>query len=492
MLSTIYRRIYHYHLKKCGGTTFNRWLDTLTDHHRRCNPAWIGSWLLGDPDAEAASADHSDDEAVGRAIFHWTDVVHGHAMVLPYAPEDTFSFTVLRDPEQRLISQVADWRRLQPHDTATEAPAIAALILDAPRLSLRELLDQYGHGKGRVLLDNYLTRALAAVRMGHDVLRAADPSTLLDAALESLERDFHLVALTESMDLARNALCALLGLPPAGVVHRLNMTERPRDADPEAIEAEAILRDLTRTDRIVYDRARALFAERHEALARRYDCAAFEDRFASGLLAGMRGRHSAGTTRYSVCLPIMGHGFHGRDGERSADCAVWTGPDPHTTLYIPAPRDMQVSLFVWIRGYVLPWQRERLWVWVDGQLAVHRFEHADGYADLLVVDASTTRDFVRLDIEVGETLTSDQAGAPEFDERRRGISFDSYGWRLVRSLPVSQPPARSRSSREAPGPSTSHGSCDRHADAPTADAATPSDPCGSASQTERVLETDPA
>ena len=30
MLTGKYRRIYHYHLKKCGGTTLNRWLDTLT------------------------------------------------------------------------------------------------------------------------------------------------------------------------------------------------------------------------------------------------------------------------------------------------------------------------------------------------------------------------------------------------------------------------------------------------------------------------------
>ena len=439
MLSAKYRRIHHYHLKKCGGSTLNRWLDTLTDDGRACDPAWIGSWLLGDPDHVTDVAQMQADVLAGHALFHWSDVVHTHAPIRPYAPEGTFCFTLLRDPVDRLVSQVADWRRLLPDDSITEPPAIQAMIQDAGRLPLRAFLLQYGPGAGRLQLDNYMTRALAAARAGREGRYTGDAAVLLDDALAGMESDYDLVGLTEAFDPSRNALCAAVGLPPVRDIHRMNVTKRLREADPEVADAADVLNKLTRLDRLVYARAKALFRDRYEAKARSYDTANFEATSASGLLKGLRGSHCGGTARYSVRSPLTGAGIHGRDSAGTAQCAVWTGPETTTTLYVPVPPHMQLSLMVWIRGYAARRQREHLWIKVDGRPAVHRFEPLEGYADLLLVDACSTRDFVRLEIEVGETLTSAEAGCADRDDRKRGISFDSYGWRLVRPTGRTQP-----------------------------------------------------
>ena len=54
---------------------------------------------------------------------------------------------------------------------------------------------------------------------------------------------------------------------------------------------------------------------------------------------------------------------------------------------------------------------------------------APNHHDLLTVEARSNGDFVRLDIDIDETLCSGELGLDGYDSRLRGISFDSYGWR---------------------------------------------------------------
>ncbi|HBK06753.1 MAG TPA: hypothetical protein DDZ81_12925 [Acetobacteraceae bacterium] len=432
MLPGKYARIYHYHLKKCGGSTLNRWLDSLTSDDRTFDPTWQSSWLLGDWRTEMNIFPSASDTATQHALFHWADVVHSHAALRRFAPPGTLCFTILRDPVERVASQIADWRRLVPADTVAEPDSIRELGADAGRLPIRTFLERYWNREGRMQLDNYLTRSLAAGRIGRQVLRAENAETLLDVALDILEQDYDLVGLLEEFDISRNALCAIAGLPPARPIATLNVSRPDRTIDPEIEDARDILQEATRVDRIVYQRARALFDDRYRTLGETYDARTFERDHASRLLGHLKGGHRDGATRYSVRAPLIGSGFHGRDRAGEPVCAVWTGPETTATLYIPTPPDMQVSLLVWIRGYAADRQREQLRVRVDGHPAVHHLTPCRGYADLLTVDACSVRDFVRLEIELDETVDAMQAGCEGFDDRKRGISFDAYGWRPLR------------------------------------------------------------
>ena len=191
-----------------------------------------------------------------------------------------------------------------------------------------------------------------------------------------------------------------------------------------------LLHNLTRVDDILYGYARCLFDQRHRTSGLSYDAATFELNHASGLLRELRGFEHSGATRYSVRDPIVGSGFHGRDGSQHTDCAVWTGPEPATTIYMPVPACTNISLLVWIRGFVTADQRQHLCVTVNNEPLSHRFEPADGYADLLVVDFESTRDFARLDIQLDATHSSGEPGSVWHDPRKRGLAFDSYGWRI--------------------------------------------------------------
>jgi hypothetical protein len=432
MLSGQYRRIFYYHLKKCGGTTLNHWLDTLTFDERIFNDLTRKGFSVAEakPDGMGGLREIVIP-SLAKAMFHWSDVIYNHGPLRIYAPENTFCLTMLRDPVQRLVSQVLDFRRLLPSDTVDSPPAVRACVQDSQCLSLRDFLEKYGQQSGREYLDNYMTRALAAGRVGNSLDGVVDVDRLREIALVGLERDYDLVGLTEHLDLTRNALCSMVGLPPARRIPSVNATPRAALDDSELRAARDILKNLTRVDRVIYDRARLLFDRRHRQAAETYDTAAFEAGPASRLLAEARGSGCQGATRYSVRSPIVGSGFHGRDGSGTPLCAVWTGPETCTTLYMPTPAHSPLSLLVWIRGYVDIEQREQLRVRVDGRPVPHYFGAASDYADVLTVDTYSTRDFVRLEIDLDETLKSVDPETKLSDERERGFAFDSYGWRPI-------------------------------------------------------------
>ena len=424
-------RLYYYHLKKCAGTTMNSWLDTLSPAARLYNPAWqVGggdSWFL-----------HGDqlypDTDIGRAIFYWSDVVHGHAPLRAYAPAESFCFTMLRDPVQRLISQFTDWRRLLPEDVAQLEGGIRACVLATKTMPLSEYLACHGARFARPLYDNHLTRALAATRWGSSAMRTPEAGPLLGEALQALHADYHFVGITEQFDSGRNALCALLGLPPCGPAEPLNRSRAPHESGPALWLSPADEARFTQYDRIVYDAACRLFAQRHGALGESYDAAAFEREHAAGLLGQLRATQADGAARYSVSDPFYGTGLHQRDGGFSGPHAVWTVSGRRASLYMPVPPGMPVRLLLWIRGYAGAAQRAMLRVWADGREVAPSFEQVEDYAEVLAIPHLAAAGFARLELELPHCPAEDAD-----DTRPRGLSFDAYGWRPIEREPPAPP-----------------------------------------------------
>ena len=439
MLSAKYRRLFHYHLKKTGGSTLNQWLDTLTFDDRTYQSSWNWSWLPHERQADVSAPQEVHDNAAASAVSYWSDVVYSHAPIGRYMPTGTFRFTILRNPVERIVSQITDWRRLTAGHTTELAASFGEMIADTNRLSLRDYLQRHGWGEGRMHLDNYMMRALAEGRLGRSMSPHNDIDALLEIALFSLEHDYDLVGLTECHDISHNAICAAIGLPPAGEIPILNRSDTGRDIAAEVADASDVLDLLTRSDWILYRRARALFDQRHRRIGETYDASTFESETASRVLDQLRGTARDEATFYSVRLPIMGSGFHGRDYAGTPACMVWSGPATALTLYIPTPQDVPLSLLVWIRAYAGQQQREQIRVRVDGEPVMHCFATAEGCIDLLTVEARPVRNFVRLEIELDATLTSLEAGLDGHDPRRRGILFEGYGWRLSH-LDHNEPP----------------------------------------------------
>src|ERR1700744_4285820 len=162
MFSPLYRRLYHFHLKKTGGSTLNRWLDTLGHDDAAGFAALLSRHWRMDMTSEAPKLPLD----AMRGVFYCADVVHTHAPLRRILPPHTLCCTFLREPGARLVSQINDFRRLTADDIARTAPSLQALIRDAGRLPPRDYLERYGRTEGRLLFDNFMTRSLAAARAG--------------------------------------------------------------------------------------------------------------------------------------------------------------------------------------------------------------------------------------------------------------------------------------------------------------------------------------
>jgi hypothetical protein len=432
LASPRWRRLLHVHIPKCGGTSMNAWLDTLAGDARSWNPRHFRSLrearlydTSAAPERLRQPPDALEEAGLGRAVFHMSDIVYSHIPLLAFAPAGTLRMTILRSPVERVVSQVADWRRLRPEDVVREDPATGAAVLDSGRLALRPWLERHGRASPRVHVDNTMTRLLAASRIGAPALDTADEAILLAAALESLEHDFELVGLTELHDLARNAIAEKLGVPPVGAMTKLNQTGSAQLLAEEIDDAAAMLAMVTGLDQQIYDRAVQIFDERHRAAAENWTDAAFESRDALAATESLRPIVMGDAFVHSVRGPLLGRGFYSRDGAGTANCAVWSGPEEVLILYMPVPVGAELEILVWVRGYAKASQRNELRVRLDGIPLQHALEPCPGWADRLVCRYWPRRPFVRIEVEVGPSLV-----VPG-DPRPRGFAFDAFGWRLA-------------------------------------------------------------
>ncbi len=301
-------------------------------------------------------------------------------------------------------------------------------LSDSVELSLAAFLKKHSRSGVRFLLDNYMTRALAAGYTAEVVEEMEDVTPLLPVALNALERRYHVVGLSSRLSETKAAIASSLGLVhDIGQEVALNATESSRILAREVDEdADRLLERFTVHDQALYDRANELFEERHGTAATRYNEAEFEACHASLATKRLRPFARDGFSVVSVRDTILGSGHWGRDAAGTAQCCVWTGPHTRTILYLPCPPDVDLSIRLWIRGYAAAHLRQRLRFEIDDVARRHSFAHAEGWLETATIRARSKRAFLKIAMLVDETVADTAIG----EDRRRGVAFDSYGWAI--------------------------------------------------------------
>jgi predicted O-methyltransferase YrrM len=411
MFSNGYRYIYHYHIRKCGGTSLNSWLSWHCPDWRRYQKPLVDYFFDADDDTSAE---------IFFPTQYQTPVANTHASLMGRIRPHTFTLTMLRNPTARLISQVADWRRESAMNHVVR-PLARLAFADAARLSLKDILEKHTISALSPMVENHQVRALASDSVKRP-FRAGTSSDRLAMALEALEAKFDLVGLTERMAETRSVLCRRLGLVPAVEAGgRRNVINASNITPDEIADAKGILEELTENDWILYRRAVSLFEERH-AVEASFSEAMFEDGHAIDAVDRLAPMARGSGIAVGVDDALLANGIHGRDGSGTDHQSVWTGPENRSVLYFPAPQDEKLTVKLWIRGYASADMRAQLRFEIDDVPVNHRFCQEPGYADVAEIDITSARPFIKLTIRVDATVPHD------LDRRLRGVAFDAYGW----------------------------------------------------------------
>lgn len=256
------RKLCCHHLKKCGGTSFNAWLDTqfpaYTDDFRTLEKNAIrGVAETSNPNMDQ----RAKKQAFADALFKVRDLNHSHLGISSQVPAGTFRFTVLRRAQDRLLSQVRDYRRLSEHSLATANKAARQAIKDAKAMPLRAYLEKHSQQEHRhhLYLDNYMVRAIAHNRVGLMARDTSDTMQLLPVALDVLEQDMEFVGILEQGTANNAVLTTALDWMPVTYVPVLNQTSRALLDEDEVHDAQDVISRLTAQDTILYQAAIDLF-----------------------------------------------------------------------------------------------------------------------------------------------------------------------------------------------------------------------------------------
>lgn len=361
-------------------------------------------------------------QAFASAIYSERDLVHDHSGLACLVPKGTFRFTVLRNPVERLSSQLRDFRRLKPHNYAHHSPAIREIHSDISTLPLRQYLEKHARKNGpfRHFFDNYMVRAIAHNRVGVLCNDFHDASAFLQVAIETLEQDFEFVGLLEEEQKTREILAASLGWAPQNSWPVLNKNKAGSSSSEELEDARDILAELTAMDERLYSHARDLFEYSKKCVSDNTE-ASFERDFVSSRLNGMKAEYSEVGMMFDMRQPITGSGHLGRRTNQEGRSWVWTDAAQTFTLYMPTPPNRALTIFLRILEYGNDTFRDNLIVSIDGNPVEHRFAKGPKCKELLKLEHSSMQEYLRLDIGIKPDAMAGITG-------REGVRIDAYGW----------------------------------------------------------------
>lgn len=400
-------RLYQYRIEHCWDAKLDRWLD-LGVADTQC-----GDLSLED---RIAAAFNQPFTGLGAALeqdfargLTASQVMHSRMPPPATLPPGSFRMVLLDEPRRRFISAARALGLLPaegspPADAATQAGA----LLHA------------GQHQQRRWLDNHLVRALAACRLGPLAFEVDRAEPLLPIAIEALKQQFEFVGL-------RQRGSTRLGQVLAQALGRPDPIIEDDAAQPLHHDAFTIPEPLLAQDEQLYAEAGSLFGRHVTA-----DAAPWSQQHAQELSRHIVPLNRNGPPVFSVRGPMIVSGVHGRDAAGSENCRLWSGPAPRMTIWIPVPKNTRITAEIRVHGYAHERQREALRIECDGHAHAHRFESLEGYRDLIAVDCKPQQPILALSVILDETLSGPDLGEVAGDTRRRGISFDRYGWRLGR------------------------------------------------------------
>jgi hypothetical protein len=425
------RKIFHLHIRKCGGTSLNAALDTQM-HAERTRPFRYFDNRLGEKGIHNFAASHLDERSeafaeTARESIALFDLLYGHEDITPWLTDDDYVFTVLRHPQLRVLSQFQDYRRLVPQDyvqksqdwqrmhdacrSVADFGALHAAFADSPLFRAR--------------FEDHQCRSLLNFEVTDAAFLAMAPAERAGRAFGRLQSRCARFGVLEEIGRLLDELARDLGWCPFGPLEVLNQTKAD---SPNSPEVEAAARMLTLGDQILYDR---VVAELQRRSFIPYSIEEFEREFAAARVLDLQPMRIGAEHVFDMNMPLIGRGLYGRDAVCTQECCRWLGVSDEALIYLPVPGPgARLTLRLYNKGWVDPALRERLTITVDGVPVRSWSESRRHVAEAICFNAVARRSWLRIGLHCDHAMTDTEAGRPSEDARRKVFNLWRYSYEI--------------------------------------------------------------
>lgn len=416
------KKLLHQHQVKSGGTSLNSYFASKFYANKVLNPADVGilkkALYKNRPDNKFEKDQLLIFEQVARHNTSHFDCVHGH-MALQYATDNHFfTYSVIRDPVQRVHSQINDWRRLTDNDLIglpEDNRSFKQYVRDAQIEDIMQRSSNYEmanfnlqNNQCKSIYNSIIGPYAGWMKLGNDQEQLFEL-----AKIASSQFDF--IGLTENIPATVKWICKSNGWCPPQEVIQLNKNKKKSSLSPEQ---EASILSVNKADSKYYHWVKNEFGAKNF----NYGLQDFENLFAEARTEAITPISFGNTFLFDFNMPIIGNGFFPRDAANTSDCAIWTGSGLKSTFFFPVPVDLKVGILFYVKGYADDALRGQIQFNVDGVPKDFEIISSDKVEAIFKIKHETKRRYVRCDLEIPQTFSNPS------DERKRGISLLKYGY----------------------------------------------------------------
>lgn len=240
-----YSGIYNYHIKKCGGTSFN---------------AWLSKTLELNSIKHIEIKDNQIDTLPKKVADRKTNfLVYGHQAIHNLLPNNTLRIVVIRNPIERMLSQIRDWRRESAINANHATLNIYSNAIDDSKKPLKEFLLKYKESKIKFLINNHQVRQLYIKNSFCDTdefKNSIITENVLNECISNLHEQYDLVGISEGYQTLMNKVSDKLNLSMnQEIFHHNKSPEFTVHEKQEIVECFDLIYPLIRDDLILYKEA---------------------------------------------------------------------------------------------------------------------------------------------------------------------------------------------------------------------------------------------
>jgi hypothetical protein len=396
-------RLFFLHLPKTGGTTFYRFLENNYPQQASISDELFADLRRRSGEREAFVAMLADVRLITRLHLDYTYVerlqaIHPLLRVL----------TILRPPVERALSSIDHWRRVPEENAQQASRAKRELMTDARTMPLADFVERH-----REWLSDRQAKLIGG---NSEECQPVDRTALRDASLRNLEK-IDYVGVTGQLLPFAAAVSFFMGFFNSMTTHRLNVSQAASRLSAE--ERQSIsgqLAELNQIDTLVYQEAEL----RCERLIHRWKKSLYD----LTRPPGPRQLPAGETAVFSMAEPLVGDGWHEREGGIQAVCR-WAGPQRYSSLYLALVPEGTFQVSIWMPSVISGDVLAEMAVQLGGLPVKHELTVCDGFQVATATVSLTDPEARCLHLELSFPLTAsawDICGAA--DRRQKTVAVE--------------------------------------------------------------------